>query len=65
MRTQLTPESRDEIVKMYRAGEKTAYIAALFKVSVGYVSYMCIRRGVPRRQVHRHRVKYGAISQEP
>ena len=45
----LTPEQRDEIVRLFRAGVKVDAIAAQFGVGREYPGKLAHRRGEPRR----------------
>lgn len=63
MRTELTKQQRQKIAEMYAKGEKLEYIAALFKISTGYVSILGVRAGYPRRQTRREGVR-GSLSQK-
>lgn len=46
----ITEEQKDDILARYEAGEKTAYIAALYGVAVNYATMLAARRGMARRK---------------
>ena len=50
----LTPQQRLHVLRLYKKGEKLAYIAALYNITQCYVTLLAARNGVPRERCIRH-----------